>query len=50
MSSLFICLLAASAFIWHKSNPTISVVQPNDIQRQEMIGVKNTPSIPLTPL
>ncbi|MEL0638001.1 MULTISPECIES: hypothetical protein [Marinomonas] len=48
--TLALCFLPALAYVWHKSNPAISIVQPNDTQRQEMIGVKNTPLIPLTPL
>ncbi|MGO3345397.1 MAG: hypothetical protein ACTIM4_09295 [Marinomonas sp.] len=50
MSTLILSLLAVSVVIWHQENPTISIVQPNESQRQEMIGVVNTPSIPLTPL
>jgi len=50
MSLLILCLLATSAYIWLTSKPTIKIVEPSEQQRQEMLGIVNTPSVPLTPL
>ncbi|WP_158600743.1 hypothetical protein [Marinomonas hwangdonensis] len=48
--AIIIVFSVVIVFNWQPNDHNIAVTLPSDGQLKEMIGVSNTPSIPLTPI
>jgi hypothetical protein len=42
--------LITTTYIWWQSGKHITVILPSEDQRKEMLGISNTPRVPLTPI
>ncbi|MEO9656317.1 hypothetical protein [Marinomonas sp.] len=47
---LVVSLTVSLAYLWWQDSEDVAFVLPNDHQKQEMLGLTKTPTIPLTPL